>query len=164
MASDLIAINKHAKKALVKSKDLLEITKALINNNIIEFEHKYTTWRDVETNLVWEIKSSENYEKIYSYDEALQYVNVLNQSKFGGFSNWEIPTIDDLETLYTNVISNNLYIKKQLSKNSDWAYWSSTNISENQNVVFYYNYGEKRREFHKFKCSVRCVFKGVRHE
>lgn len=149
MDKKLVSTNQSAKVVLSKSKSLLKIANSIKNN--IE------TWKDKDTGLIWEIKSSENIDEIYTYDEAVSYVQNLNMTNFGGINNWEIPNINVLETLSTQELNNNLYIKKILSENSDWAYWSSTIIDENKSYVYYYNYGEKRLEFQNFKCYLRCV-------
>lgn len=156
MDKKLVSSNQSAKVALSKSKSLLKIVNSIKNNT--------ETWKDKDTGLIWEIKSSENIDEIYTYDEAVSYVQNLNIIKFGGINNWEIPNINVLETLSTQELNNNLYIKKILSENSDWAYWSSTIIEENKSYVYYYNYGEKRLEFQNFKCYLRCVSRGKCNE
>ena len=156
MDKKLVSSNQSAKVALSKSKSLLKIVNPIKNNT--------ETWKDKDTGLIWEIKSSENIDEIYTYDEAVSYVQNLNIIKFGGINNWEIPNINVLETLSTQELNNNLYIKKILSENSDWAYWSSTIIEENKSYVYYYNYGEKRLEFQNFQCYLRCVSRGKCNE
>lgn len=126
MTKDLKSINKNAKSSLEKAKNILDITKKLQQKDYISI------WKDKETGLIWEVKSSANKDKIYSYEEAKKYVEYLNATNYSGFNNWEIPSINDLETLFSKESSNGLYIKKELSKNSDWAYWSSTEIDENK--------------------------------
>jgi len=159
---NLVSTNQSAKVALSKSKSLLKITNSIKNRyvEIINFKDNIEIWEDKNTGLTWEIKSTENIDEIYTYNEAKAYVENLNKINFGGIDNWEIPNINNLATLSTQELNNNLYIKKILSKNSDWAYWSSSVAEENKNYVYYYNYGEKRLEFQNFKCYLRCVSKG----
>lgn len=93
MDKKLVSSNQSAKVALSKSKSLLKIVNSIKNNT--------ETWKDKDTGLIWEIKSSENIDEIYTYDEAVSYVQNLNIIKFGGINNWEIPNINVLETLST---------------------------------------------------------------
>ncbi|MCT7545777.1 DUF1566 domain-containing protein [Aliarcobacter sp. ERUVET-7] len=161
MDKKLNVTNQNVKLALSKAKELLRNTNSIKNKNIdiINFKDDIQTWKDQDTGLIWEIKSSNNIDEIYTYDEAISYVKNLNMINFGGINSWEIPSIKDLETLSTQELNNNLYIKKILSENSDWAYWSSTVLDEIKNYVYYYNCREKRLEFQNFQCYLRCVCK-----
>ena len=162
MDKKLVTTNQNVKLALFKAKELLKSSKSITNKyiDIINFKDDIQTWKDKDTGLIWEIKSSNNIDEIYTYNEAVSYVQNLNMTKFGGINNWEIPNIKDLETLSTQELNNNLYIKRILSENCDWAYWSSSVVVENKSYVYYYNFGEKRLEFQNFKCYLRCVGKG----
>lgn len=159
MDKKLAITNESAKVALSKAKELLKNTNSIKNKNIniINFKNNIQTWNDKDTGLIWEIKSSNTIDEIYTYDEAISYVQNLNMINFGGINSWKIPNINDLETISTSELNNDLYIKKILSENSDWAYWSSTIIDKIKNYVYYYNYREKRLEFQNFKCYLRCV-------
>lgn len=162
MNKKLNVTNQNVKLALSKAKELLKNSKSIPKKYVdtINFKDHIKTWKDKDTGLIWEIKSSDNIDEIYTYNEAISYLQNLNMINFGGINNWQIPNIRDLETISTQELNNNLYIKKILSENSDWAYWSSTVIDENKGYVYYYNYGEKRLEFQNFKCYLRCVSKG----
>ena len=162
MDKSLVGINQNAKVTLEKAKRLLKNSNSVAKKyiDIINFKNNIETWEDKDTGLIWEIKSSENIDEIYTYDEAVSYVQNLNMRNFGGINNWEIPSIYDLETISTRELNNNLHIKKILSENSDWAYWSSAVVNKNKSYVYYYNYGEKRLEFKNFKCYLRCVSHG----
>lgn len=161
MDRKLVSTNQRLKVALSKAKELLKNTNSIKNRYVdtINFKDNIEIWKDKDTGLIWEIKSGNNINEIYTYNEAVSYVQNLNMTIFGGINNWEIPNINDLETLTTQELNNNLYIKKIISENSDWAYWSSTVVDENKSYVYYYNYREKRLEFQNFKCYLRCVSK-----
>lgn len=162
MNKKLNVTNQNVKLALSKAKELLKNSKSIPKKYVdtINFKDHIQTWKDKDTGLIWEIKSSDNIDEIYTYNEAISYLQNLNMINFGGINNWQIPNIRDLETISAQELNNNLYIKKILSENSDWAYWSSTVIDENKGYIYYYNYGEKRLEFQNFKCYLRCVSKG----
>lgn len=60
--------------------------------------------RDKETGLVWEVKTTDgsihDMERKYSWDGAREiFINELNSTKFGGFSDWRIPTTDELRSI-----------------------------------------------------------------
>lgn len=166
MDKNLASTNQNVKVALSKAKELLKNTNLIKNRcvDIINFKDNIEIWQDKNTGLTWEIKSSKNIDEIYTYNEAIFYVQNLNMINFGGINTWQIPNINDLETISTQKLNNNLYITKILSENSDWAYWSSSVVEENKNYIYYYNYGEKRLEFRNFKCYLRCVNRGTCNE
>jgi len=149
---------------LLRAKELVSKTKkTLLKHTIckkqttpVEFYHDCNAWLDIETNLLWEIKTNENISTIYTYEEALRYAQELNKQQYCSLDNWKIPTLEELMTIYSKDKHNNFYIKKALSKNTDWAYWSTTENIVNS-YVFYFNDGTKRNESKYFRCYVRCV-------
>ena len=166
MINQPLKTNQNSKIILEKFKKLLDIVKENINNNmtsnqneIIEFENNFLAWNDIDTGLIWELKTKENIENIYNWDDAFEYVKLLNDEIYCGFDNWRIPTKEELKTLITKNKNDNFYIKKPLSKNTDWAYWSSIEDIKNGLIAYscYFNYGDIRKESKKFKCYIRCV-------
>lgn len=63
--------------------------------------------------LMWESKVDN---KVYSLSEIFEYIEQLNAKNYLGYSDWRIPSKDELETL----IDNNILSPK------DGMYWSST--------------------------------------
>jgi hypothetical protein len=60
--------------------------------------------RDKATGLVWEVKTTDgsihDRDKTFGWGDAEQtFIAELNSSKFGGFSNWRLPTTDELRTI-----------------------------------------------------------------
>lgn len=159
--------NKNSKMILEKSKNILNLTNKILDEQrisndqekIIDFSEKVIAWTDKETGLIWEIKNKNNIESIYSWSEALDYANELNKSKFCGFDTWRVPTLEELETLVSDINYNGYYIKIPLSKNTDWSYWTNDDKlkDEETSLCFYFNYKETRRESKNFKCYIRCV-------
>ena len=67
----------------------------------------YIIWRatlDQTTGLMWEIKtlddnSGHERDKLYTWEEAQEFINQLNTDSFCGYQDWRLPTINELNTL-----------------------------------------------------------------
>lgn len=118
-------------------------------SKVIGIDDGVLAWVDKDTGLMWEIKNIDNIEMMYvwhsSYVKALPvtgpdgqeldyepevkdattYVKRLNDSNYAGFSDWRLPSIEELETLIDKEGAFRL-IKKPLQKNTCAAYWSDT--------------------------------------
>lgn len=144
MNSNLATLNQNSKLALAKSKNLLNIANNLINKNVINDK----VWIDSETSISWQVEVES---KKYTWDEAFEYIQKLNNEQYCGYEDWRIPTLDELKTLVTNekYKCENGYeyrIKKSLLKsmynNDDWAsYWSSTTLSKSFGHYLSFMYG-----------------------
>lgn len=60
--------------------------------------------RDNESGLIWEVKTTDgsihDLEKVYSWRSAREeFINELNNSAFGGVTDWRLPTTSELLTL-----------------------------------------------------------------
>lgn len=63
-----------------------------------------TTWscvRDNLSGLIWEVKTPENMDKVYLWNEALTFVDSVNASGLCGFNDWRVPEITELQGLVT---------------------------------------------------------------
>jgi hypothetical protein len=78
------------------------------------------TWIDPATNLMWAKQDSRSDLEWY---RANQYCSNLG---LGGYSNWRLPTIDELEGIYDQTQNVNGWHIKGGIKLSGWA-WSSSN-------------------------------------
>jgi hypothetical protein len=102
-----------------------------------ELEDSATAWsmvRDNVTNLIWEVKSDDDSindkDNIYNWQDAHDiFIDQLNSSHYGGFSDWRLPTIKELSTIvFKNTFNpaiNNVYFPNTMSS----CYWSSTNVT-----------------------------------
>jgi len=56
--------------------------------------------RDNVTGLVWEVKTSDNRGDEYSWDNARNiFIRHLNETRFGGYDDWRLPTVKELSSL-----------------------------------------------------------------
>jgi hypothetical protein len=89
-------------------------------------------WLDHNTNLVWQL-DIEN--KLFSWDEANDYANKMNMNKYGGFTNWRLPNIEELEYVYRYKNLDIAWKYKEKNINvTDSAYkfyWSGTLLKDN---------------------------------
>ena len=93
-----------------------------------------TNWsmvKDQTTGLIWETKTDDNsiHDKDNKYNFYYlneKFINRLNQNNFGGFSDWRIPEIAELNTL-VSVQQNRPSINSQyFPKTSAYDYWTTT--------------------------------------
>lgn len=166
MNNNLTTTNQNGKLALAKSKSLLDITNKIINKNVND-----KVWIDTDTSLTWQIEVDG---KKYTWDEAFEYIQKLNNEQYCGYEDWRIPTLDELNTIVTkeSYKSENGYeykIKKNLLKsmcnNDDWAsYWSSTALSRSSAYYLSFMYG-REYDIQKNKLKyIRCVRGGNLYE
>lgn len=57
------------------------------------------TWTDPETNLMWEVKTTESIEKNYAFDQAQEYAKELNSQNYAEYNDWRVPSVKELESL-----------------------------------------------------------------
>ena len=132
-------------------------------------DNNKSTWLDKDTSLMWQVDI--NGEE-YTLADALEYVEKLNNTMYGGYDDWKIPTIDELQTILTdnankNSYNNNYYIKKSLSDSMEVSsgsvyFWSSSQAT-NYDFYMYGAWGINFRDRRKLDADtdrirpVRCV-------
>ena len=103
-------------------------------------ETKNQTWHDLKTNLVWELKTSENVDNLFVWSkeyaddaepDAHSYVEKLNEELFGGFDDWRLPTVEELKDFLT---------KKETIGLCSGFYWSSTTSEGYKNLAWYVHF------------------------
>ncbi len=89
---------------------------------------------DPETRLMWTIQDNG---KDIDWHQANKYAEQL---RLGGFSDWRLPTIDELEKLYDPQNSSLHKIRKPFRLTAYWV-WSSTKEGSGSAWYFYFNLG-----------------------
>ena len=145
-----------------------------IVTSVYNIENK--TWLDEDTGLMWQVKidATEEHGRL-PWNDIFKYCDNKNKENFGGFNDWRIPTIEELETLVTNESHPNCYgydqesfIKKPLLYSMSMKYgrfWSSSSNNEDYNFAYGLNFNRKRENSQskkgkkeKYKTRyVRCV-------
>ena len=153
-------------------------------NKAIEFSDNIEAWIDTDTGLMWEIKTEENIEHYYVWSkeeiqtalrpknltddvkDTFSYAKKLNANNHAGFSDWRVPTIEELQTLLREQENNDYHIKYPLSKNTAISffsyYWSSTTNADGTGSAWIVGFRSGNQyDVHKtYSSYVRCVRAG----
>jgi hypothetical protein len=110
-------------------------------------DNKDGTVSDLETKLIWiQIDSYQTRKEWINWHKAQGYIRELNENKFGGVSNWRLPTREELAALFDEKQSipwnyywtkNELHIDPIFGK-SHCCYWSSEEAKGD--MAWGYNY------------------------
>jgi hypothetical protein len=96
------------------------------------------TVMDRATGLMWQKSGSKDR---MLYENAPKYIEELNSMKFAGYSDWRLPTVDELISLLEpKKQSNDLYISPIFDRNQWWC-WSADTIKGSPRAwyVFFYD-------------------------
>ncbi len=114
------------KEPVAVSRDDLRLDKNLRPTEFVRNDFRDNgdgTVSDHATGLMWKKSGSD---KRYSFYRTDEYVQHLNREKFAGYSDWRVPTIEELMSLITqNKQSNGQYSNPILAVQAD-GYWSAT--------------------------------------
>lgn len=155
------------------SRSIHELTYQILFNVYNEVNR---TWLDEETGLIWQVKldTTEEHGRL-QWKDIFLYCENKNKEAYGGYTDWRVPTIDELNTIYTNEgifnpvnYDKETFIKKPLlySMKMQWGrFWSETSNENNYNFAYGINFNRKRdnsksKNGHKEKTTtryVRCV-------
>ncbi len=106
------------------------------------------TVTDHETQLMW--KQTDSYQdtsKWLNWFDSLSYIRDLNNSKFAGFDNWRLPTLDEAEGLYDeefplrDMDRLEIHLDASFSPGGGFSTWTSKESAHSTAAVFYYRYG-----------------------
>ena len=133
-------------------------------------------WLDESTNLTWELKTKDNWELMYYRNNSAKqqpaehlvqnqisikedcltaddYARHLNEIKLGGYSDWRLPTINELRSLYDKVTKS---MNRGVSGMSRIAYISADHDEANT-LIFDYKTGTIGKYDINNLLWVRCV-------
>jgi len=84
------------------------------------------TITDYATGLMWQKSGSE----YMPYKDAKAYIEELNSKKFAGYSDWRLPTVDELKSLLTpKAMNGDLYIDPIFDKTQRYCWTSDQHAS-----------------------------------
>ncbi|TVQ96995.1 MAG: DUF1566 domain-containing protein, partial [Desulfovibrionales bacterium] len=98
--------------------------------------------RDNVTGLVWELKTNANRDDVYAWQDAQsQFIANLNNSSFGGFSTWRLPSRQELASLLHAERIDPSIDTGWFPKTVDSWYWTATTYAGNLSEAFivYFN-------------------------
>ena len=111
-----------------------------------------TSWimvKDNITGLIWEVKTDDgsihDKDNTYTWQKAQDvFIAALNTKRFGGYSDWRIPTIKELANImdhskYSPMINENYFINTKSSR-----YWSATNSANSINLAWFASFHDGR--------------------
>jgi hypothetical protein len=107
--------------------------------------------QDNETGLIWEVKRNLNGVKIndnpndadntYTWFGCNQYfISFLNSSNWGGFSDWRLPTAEELKTIVVFNTKNPAINTTYFPNTQSSSYWSSTTHDYNSGLAWCVNF------------------------
>jgi len=121
------------------------------------------TWEDKETNLMWQNEISTSR---IDWQEAVEYAEILNKKKYAGYSDWKLPSLNELKTILERdaykSMGRSTYIKRELFSYSIQEFQTTWTLSEGvtSNTACVVNFRNGRCydwNERKEKHFVRCV-------
>ena len=130
-------------------------------------EDGWVMTKDNITGLIWEIKTDDDsiHDKRLScnYFEANDYIESLNNENFGNYSDWRMPTLEELSTII-NFNETSPAINKTFFPNTTSSdYWSSNTDVQNSGRVWCVDFrfgGDDQKN----KSSTTTCFRAVRSD
>jgi len=124
------------RKEAAEAERLRKEEEELCRRNRRKFDNGDGTITDYATWLMWQKSGSDT---CLNFREAEAYVQSLNHRRFAGYSDWRLPTIDELKFLIMKEPQNRLYlyIDPMFDRKQDHC-WSSS--YKPQKAAFWYAY------------------------
>ncbi|KAA3660253.1 MAG: DUF1566 domain-containing protein [Calditrichaeota bacterium] len=87
---------------------------------------------DRATGLYWQQSGSKN---SMHFSEAQNYIADLNRRKFGGFSDWRLPTLEEAMSLMEPKKDGDLYIDSMFDKTQKWIWTADLRVTSQSWIV-----------------------------
>jgi hypothetical protein len=146
------------------------------------FQHSYTTVTrknasliiDRATHLMWQQTGSpERIRGGVDQDGPQLYIDQLNVQHVGGFSDWRLPTVEELASLLESIGSNDGLFIDTVFDSTQWSCWSADSLIKTQqisNVVangpweLYVDFHEGRINYRRYRAgnTMDAFVRGVR--
>jgi hypothetical protein len=95
--------------------------KGIDNDYVLQQDGKVVF--DRKTGLMWQQSGSPNY---MTYADAEKYIRDLNNQRFAGYSNWRLPTLEEVMSLMEPRKHGDLYIGPKFDSKQSWIWTSDT--------------------------------------
>ena len=134
---------------------------------------KYTdgTVKDTRTNLVWMARDFRILERRQptGWDEANVWVEKINEEKYAGYSDWRLPTVEELEAIYKEDGKQLAYDRKEnfplgnpdaFESGGGYGFWSNEQMGLDSARYFFFLGGYSKtslKNYHNPTLSVRLV-------
>ena len=137
------------------------VTNETLSNDYFETCPK--TVLDKNSGLMWAKLGKFSSEK-YNYTRASSFVSTLNLKKFGGFSDWRVPTQKELESLIKNAKSSSKgasinsfkILKAFFGDLEDWRYWVRSSFFQGGFISVDIDSGDSTPEL-RFNNADNCI-------
>lgn len=87
-------------------------------------------WKDNNTDLMWQLDINT---RLMTWYEANEYADNMNAAQYGGYTDWRLPTIEELEIVYAYKNLDIAWKYKEKGISADFSrafYWSSTSLGD----------------------------------
>lgn len=114
-------------------------------NGTKRFQNKFKPIKDGKvifdeaTGLMWQQSGSDKY---LNFDAAKKYIKNLNKSKFDGYTDWRLPTLEEAMSLMEPIRSTGLFINSIFNNNQRWIWTSDKVLGENSRWFVDFSNGE----------------------
>jgi formylglycine-generating enzyme required for sulfatase activity len=160
MSDDPVSLRSQAKQlsdkdimVMLKKNNFFDKTKNKVGAFVNDFvDNGDGTVTDRVTGLMWQKEGSS---EGMTWADAKEYVNKLNSAHFGGFSDWRLPTIEELASLIKSMRSKGIYINPIFSEKQQFC-WSADTFAPD--IAWYVSFKAGMiRHIYRFFYYVRAV-------
>lgn len=111
--------------------------------------------RDNVTGLIWELKTARNAGFAFDWPNAIQQVEWMNEDRYGGFSDWRLPTRHELASLVNRGAQYPPIDIEWFPNTANAGFWTSTQSVDNPDKAWFVSFssvgvvedGDKSRAF-----------------